>query len=71
MQWRQRAADVPDLLAFCVAAHDAVHERRLAGLGVRVVATDRVYLDVFGVVHVDEFLVDVGPVGAGKVQLGI
>ena len=64
-------AGVPDLLAFCVAPDDAVDERRLARLGVRVVVPDRVDFDVLGVVHVDELLVDVRPVGAGEVEVGI
>ena len=66
-----KGAYVPDLLAFCIAPDDAVDERRLARLGVRVVVPDRVDLDVLGVVHVDELFVDVGPVGAGEVEVGI
>ena len=66
-----RLACVPNLLAFCVAPDDAVDERRLARLGVRVVVPDRVDLDVLGVVHVDELLVDVRPVGAGEVEMRI
>src|SRR3569833_1851275 len=56
---------VANLLAVGVAAHDAVDDGRLARLGVAVVWSHRVGLDILGIVDAHELLVDVALAGLG------
>ena len=64
----RQLSDETDLLAVGIAADEAVDDGRLARLGVRKRRPDRVDFDVFGVIDVDELLVDEGAVGPGLVE---
>jgi hypothetical protein len=51
--------DEPNLLAFRVSANNTINDRGLASFSVKVILADGVNLDVFRVIDVDEFLVDI------------
>lgn len=51
--------NVPDLFALGVPSDDPVDDGGFASFGVRVLLSDGVYLDIFGVVDIYKFLVDI------------
>jgi hypothetical protein len=61
----------PDLFAFWVTTDQAIHDRRLPGLGMRVSISNGVDLDIFRIVHINEFLIDVRPIRPGILEIGI
>ena len=54
-----QAGDIADLLAVGITLDHTINDRRLSGLGMAVIKTDSVSLDIFGVFHLKELLVDV------------
>jgi hypothetical protein len=62
---------IPYFLALRVPPDHTVHKRRLPCFCVSVFGTHGVHLDVFRVVDINEFLVNVGTIRSGKVKLRI
>lgn len=51
-------SDEPRLFTICVSSDETIHDRRFPSLGMRKGGTNGIDLDIFGVVDVDEFLID-------------
>lgn len=62
---------LPDLLAFSVPPHNAIYYRGLACFRVRVFFSDRIDLDIFGIVHIDKFLVYIRAIRSWIIQGGV
>lgn len=57
----------PDFLAFGIAAYDTVNDRRLAGLGVRILFANGVNLNVLRIIYVDKLFVNIRAIGTRMV----
>lgn len=63
--------DLPNFFPFGIPSYKTIYDRRLARFRMGILWTDGVDFDVFRVVHVDKFLVDIGAIGTGVVESGI
>jgi len=61
-------SDKPDLLPIRISANNAIDHWGLASFGVKIVLANRVNLDVFRVIDVDEFLVNIRTIRAWVIQ---
>jgi hypothetical protein len=48
---------VPDFFAFRVSSHNPIYNRRLTSFRMSVLLSDRVYLDVLRIIHVNKLFI--------------